>query len=225
MQKRIPHPLAPDGRDAHVPRIELGGIGQGEDFVADGLDELGVVAAGQVGAADAALEDDVAAEEPPFLAVVKRDVPGAVARGEEYLKLAFAEGDDIALLDIHVRLGAVDLRQAPQARKFIGALQVVEVEAVGHERHLKFIDQGAVAEDVVDVQVGVQDLFQPQVVVAQVIEQGLALMRMEAAGVDDDAGIRVIGDDVGVLRKHFREKGELLDLERHITNEFWTYRL
>lgn len=46
LQKGVVHPLFADGGGAAVPGEDVGFVGEGEEFLADGFHEGGVIAAG-----------------------------------------------------------------------------------------------------------------------------------------------------------------------------------
>ena len=67
--------LVGNGGGGSVTRSDDRFVGERENFLADAVDELGKITAPQVGAADAAVEDSVTAEQQ----IALRDVEGQTA--------------------------------------------------------------------------------------------------------------------------------------------------
>ena len=77
--------LVADGRDGPVPGIDDGFRRQGEETLPDGAQQLRMIAAGEVGAPDGAVEQGVAAEDGIFRGKVDGDaarrMPGGIQNG------------------------------------------------------------------------------------------------------------------------------------------------
>src|SRR5688500_18485884 len=78
------------------------GVGGELHDAADGGLEGGVAAVGEVGSADGAHDDEVAADEDAFGGEVVHDVAGGVAGGEDDVDGEGAEHEALAVLDVSV---------------------------------------------------------------------------------------------------------------------------
>ena len=105
--------------------IDGGLLGQRVDQRADRLEQRAPVAAGQVGAADRALEQDVAGEDRLLVGDRERDVPGAVAGREDDIDLEARQLELLAPLERV--LGVLGLER-PEAGPRHERVDVVEDE-------------------------------------------------------------------------------------------------
>jgi len=156
-------------------------VGVGVEEAGDRVGQGRPVAAGQVDAADRALEEDVAGEDRVLAASRVGDVAWTVAWGEDHLELEPAERERLAAGERAV--GLVALERA-EARQQVGV-------DVGQHRHL---DLGAVdrrpglarqrgdGADVVEVRVGEEDRLDLSPHLRHLGEDSLGLV----AGIDDD---------------------------------------
>src|SRR5437870_4956352 len=112
--ERVCRPLVADARFRHVPRQHDRVIRQRQQLLHDAVHLLLVVAAGQVRAADGALEQRIAAEEHAFRVV--REAAGGVAGRMEDLQLEAVDLDLVAFLREEVRLRR-RLHLAPQSNR------------------------------------------------------------------------------------------------------------
>src|SRR5258708_16430699 len=69
-----------------MARADGGVVGQGEQHFADAAHQSLVAAAGQVGAADALLEQHVTAEQQTGRGIIKGHMPGRMPRHKQYVK-------------------------------------------------------------------------------------------------------------------------------------------
>ncbi len=220
-EERVRVALAAERRDAHVPGVDdgLGRVGAHQRD--DRALERRPVAAGQVDAADGALEEDVAGEQRDLAGdraaraglggargVRARgrdrvgDVTGAVAGREEHVDVEAGERQTLAAGD--GVLGLVALERAEAGRHeahHVGEQRALDLGAVdGRAGRARERRDGA---DVVEVAVREEDRLDPHAELRDRVEQPLRLL----AGIDDDgrsqpvgAGRRVGGaDDEAVL--------------------------
>lgn len=116
-QEGIVAEFAFDGGGGAVAGEDVGGGGQGFE-AGEGMFDVGDIAAGEVSAADAAGEENVAAEEDVLGFEMEGDAAGAVAGQEQNSGLQFTYRDHILLVD-----EGIDRRQR------------LELHAVHHRLH------------------------------------------------------------------------------------------
>src|SRR6185369_7799582 len=131
--ERVRLPLLAEGRHRPVTRHEADVVAQRPEPRGDRLDQLGVVAAREVGAPDRALEKHVADLGEPRLAVEEDHMPGRVAGAVVDLELRLAEGNLIAVVEPAVGREAPRARHAPLGRR---GLDLVDPEGVVGVRSL-----------------------------------------------------------------------------------------
>ncbi len=102
-------------------------IAQREDLVADRFQKLLVIAAGQIGSADRAVEQHVAEMGKALLPVDIDDMAGRMARAMENLEFMLAEGDLVALLQEAVRR---DVAHAADVEHLAFGFDILEQEAI-----------------------------------------------------------------------------------------------
>ena len=103
---------APSVVDPHVAGVDGRLVGVGVEQLADRLDQRRPVAAGQVDAADRALEEDVAGEDRVLVADRVGDVAGAVAGGEDDVELEAGQLQRLAAGERLVGLVALERAEA-----------------------------------------------------------------------------------------------------------------
>jgi hypothetical protein len=158
-------------------------IGEGEETVVDGGDELAGVAAGEVGAADGAGEKGVSGEKEGLVGQVEADAALGVARGVEDGAAETGDGDELAVVEGVVGgggdLGGGDAEPTGlDVHHFYQGKIVLVVEDGGSGEALEALGSG----DVVDVGVGDDDLLDGEVVLIEDGDDAGDLV----AGVDDD---------------------------------------
>ena len=72
---------------------------------------------------------------------------------------------------------------------------------------LELAVKGVVAKAVVQMAVGAQQVYGVQLVVAQIVYDGLAFFGVESTAVNDNGLQRFVADDVGVFLQHVAGKG------------------
>src|SRR3954464_6782081 len=98
-EKRVGHPLLPEARAGAVAADEADVIAERQQLVLDRTDQGGMAAAGQVGAADRAVEQDVADMREAQAPIEKDDAAGRVAGAVQDLEGQLADADRVAFLE------------------------------------------------------------------------------------------------------------------------------
>ncbi len=135
---------------------DAGFVGQGQDLLADAADQGGVVAAGQVGAANTAPEDDIAAEEQIFPRAVEEHVAGRMTRRVADFEPVCPQIQDLAVgeVDARPRAGVAQV-DAEQGRAPIGLPQGQVGVVKGYRgRRIESVDDAGRAAEMVEVGVG-----------------------------------------------------------------------
>ena len=163
--------------------------------------EVVVVAAVEVGASDAHLEEGVAGEGHMFLGAVEDDAAGGMAGGLEDGELVFAKADHFVILEIAAdgREGALEF-DADDRLELSG--QVGDEESVfGGNLYLQAVGvvDGVDAVVMVEVTVGGEQVDGFQAVAADIVADGGALLFVIGAAVDDDTLEGLVAHHVGVL--------------------------
>ena len=82
-EERVLQALATDGGGGAVAGVDLGGVGESEDFILDALQKGAGAATREIGASNAVAEKDVAPEEVTGGGGVKAEAVGRMARDVE----------------------------------------------------------------------------------------------------------------------------------------------
>jgi CheY-like chemotaxis protein len=186
-----------------MPWIHAGIVAERQQHAANRSDQRGVVAAGQIGAADAAGKERVADEqvEAPFACSrhLEADATGAVARSVVRTRFEVAERNGFAgcIEPVDRWRRRIDLQTEPQAlcHGVVVQEKIIPVQVDWNaERTLR---RGH-ARDVVHVRVRQQDVQNPDVLLRHELEQPFDFI----AGVDDHAfACPRAGHDEAVLVK------------------------
>jgi hypothetical protein len=158
-------------------------VGEGEEAVVDGGEELVGVAAGEVSAADGAGEKGVSGEEQGLVGKVETDAALGVAGGMEDGAAEAGDGDELAVIEGVVGgggdFGGGDAEPTGlDVHHFDQGKIVLVVQDGGSGKALEALGSG----DVVDVGVGDDDLLDGEVVFVEDGDDARDLV----AGVDDD---------------------------------------
>jgi hypothetical protein len=193
--------VAGDDLDFVVEREQAG---------SDGVKDLGVVAAGEIGAADGALEEGVAGKDHVERDEMEADGALGVAGGVYDLSGKRGESDDGAVRERLVGRGGFGRGDAKPCGLLIHhgeQVEVVLIEENGRSGEALELERAA---DVVDVGVGDEDLSEGE---AEGIEAAMNAGDF-VAGIDDDclAGL-LIGKDGAVALERADGKG----FEEHVT--------
>lgn len=155
-QKRIPPPFLTHCRLGAVAGEDAGFVGEAQDLLADALDQGGVVAAGQIGAADAPPEDDVAAEEQVFPGAVEEHMAGRVPRRVADFEVVCPQVQDLAVGQVDARLRAGVAQVDTEERCSTLGLPQGQVRVVKSYRRklVESVDDAGRAAKVIEVGVG-----------------------------------------------------------------------
>ena len=189
-----------DGGLLHVAGEDDGVVGKEEESFADGAHFLVEVAAGEVGSADGAAEEGIAAKEHAFFGVVG-DGAGGVAGGGDGVEAEAIDFDDVAVGDEGVGVGRALFDGDAEAGGdgFPAVAEEVEVGLVEEEFGAGGGVNSGDAHDVVDVGVGVGDVLDADAHVAGEREDFFGLVaRVDADGFAGAA----VSDDPAVFLEH-----------------------
>ena len=187
------------------------------DNIVKAVHEVVVIAAVEVGAADAHLEEGVAGEGHMLFGTVEDDAARGVAWGLEDTELVVAEADDLAGEEITAysreHTLELDADDGLELARQVGDEEIV----LGGNLYLQAVGvvDGVDAVVVVKVTVGGQQVDGLQAVVADIVEDGGALLFIIGAAVDDDAFFGLVAHHVGVFGKQVANEG--LDVEHKKT--------
>lgn len=146
-----------DGGGGAVAGVDCGCRGEFQNFGVDAADEGGVVAAGEVGAADAALEKDVAGKDEVRIGDVVQQAACGMAGGFQRHDFLISETERCFLVDEDIDVERTDFnRQMEHLGLLLAALSEVFVVAVGVDFRAVAFAGVIHAEGVVDVDVGQQ---------------------------------------------------------------------
>lgn len=166
--------------------IDYGGVGQRKELFADTVNELLMASAGEVGAADASLEEDVAGDEESVFSVVEHDAAGGVAGNVEYFQFAVADMDNVAfgkvLTDSYV---GCFLGQAEGLGLLAHARAEELVVGMGLDWQTIFVYDEGVADGMVYMEVGIDKVGHLQLVAVDKLYEGLFLAWRHHTRVDD----------------------------------------
>lgn len=155
-----------DGGRGAMAGVDHCFIRQREEFPGNARHERVVVAAGQVGTTDTAVEEYVAREQDPLLPFVQSDMSGRMAGYMENLEPQFPALDDISVVEELLRRHPFyrDRHAHEHAPRI---LQHRGILAADRHRYLQAACQGGNFTDMVEVSVCQHDLCDAEVVVTQ----------------------------------------------------------
>jgi hypothetical protein len=134
-------------------------LAQRPQLVRDRIEQLLVVALGEIGAPDAAAKQHIAHNRQPRGRVEKHHMARRVAGAVDHLKHQFAHADGIAIMQPAVRLKALPF----QPHAGVGVIQPLDPEAVALFRpfdgHAQILGQHARQSAMVHMAVGDEQLF------------------------------------------------------------------
>ncbi len=211
-----------DGRFGSVTGVDAHLVAQGQDLFEDRAHDPRVVAARQVGAADALAEERVAREERLRLRLVERHVSGRVSGRGDDLQRGVAEADfgHGVQVDVGRRGHGADLH-AEDLTADRGVLQQETVLAREGEGDAVGRAQPLHAERVVEVAVRIDRHRGPQSVLLEEVAEGGVLAFVGVARVDYGALGRVVPHDVGVFLYRIElETSDFHDFSLFVNTEF-----
>ena len=94
--------LLANGRYRAMAGIDHRIIGQGEKYALDAIEQLRLVPAWQIMAADAPVKEDIAIENYAFVRLVEADVTGRMAWRMEHLEPQLADFQFIAVREFNI---------------------------------------------------------------------------------------------------------------------------
>ena len=202
-EERVVLLFVSDGGRRAVSRIYPCCLGEGEQLGTDALAKLVEVASLQICPSDASVEEHVAGKKTGGFLAMEDVAARRMSRHMKRLQTDVAESDDVALADV-----------SSQSRLF---LFVEESETTCHGRCLVepelvlltalgtqpvFLEEERIAEDVVQMEVCTEHMFQRESVVRKIVFQHLLFLWVEASWVDDYGFARIVGEDVAVHGEH-----------------------
>ena len=194
------YPFETDVRGLAVPGIYLHVVAQRHEFVLDAGNERGVVATGKIGAPDAAVKQHVAGDEKAVFAAEERNAAGRVTGRMDDLQPGVAKFDHFALLHEAARLRRkLRFGQAVHAAHLGYSLKDGQIVAVDFERQAVSIGYKGIAENVIEVAMGIEQSHGAQLSAGYFAGQFIAFADIVAAGVNDDALAGVIVDQISVF--------------------------
>lgn len=104
-QERIKFPFVPDGSGAPVPGMHREGIRERPQLFADAAEQGGMVAAREIGAADAFVEQYIAGNYKLLLRAHKADLAGSMARCKNDVEPVTVKFDPIAFVQAELWFG------------------------------------------------------------------------------------------------------------------------
>ena len=207
--KRVALALAPKAAFRAVAGDEDGVVAHGPQALGDAVDELLVVALGEVGAADAAGKQHIAHEGVARAFVEEHHVAGGVAGAVQHFERVLANADLVAIFQPSGGGEQLGLREAEHLA-LLG--QAVDPELVAGVRaddgQVELARQRAGAARVVDVRVREPQGLEEQAALFHRFEQ----LAQVAARVDQRGLVRFIAPDEGtVLFERGDGDGEALE--------------
>ena len=162
----------------------------------------------EIGTADAHTEKCVATEGDMFISIVKDDTAGRMARGVKNLPGMGTEGNIVAIGEITVN--GRHIQMDGNAQDLAGLLfHIFHEETVvlmGLGLQTESPEDIAVAHAVVEVAVGAEQMTRRQVVLLDIVDDGLAFFRIICPTIDDDTVARLVADHIAVLSEHITEE-------------------
>ena len=188
--------------------VDLGVVGQAEQPLDDAGTKLLVVAAREVGAADAAAEECIPSEDPAFDLGIETNATDGVAWRADDFQGTLPHFDGFSVLQIDVGQFAVARKRHPEHRGLLSRAEEVVLH-VGMRRHFDAVAlfHGGIAYNMVDVTMRVDYHQRLEVVAVDKAKEFIFLTCIGAAWVNDDAFEGVVVKDVGVFAKKIENEG------------------
>ena len=190
-----------------MARIDFGVVGQAKQPLNDVGAKLFVIAAGQVGAANAATKERVAGEHPAFDFGIEADATDGMSRRAYDFQCAFTHFDDLTVLE--VKVGKVDVifdGKAEPGRMTFGLNEIVFHVGMCRHGNVVAVFHRHVADDVINVAVRVDGHHRLETVAVDEAEELVVFGLVGAAWIDDDALKRVVVNDVCVFSKRVKNE-------------------
>ena len=153
-------------------------IRQGQDLAADAVHQRGVIAAGQVGAANAAGKEHIANEGDLLGGAVEHHMAGGVAGDVAHFESSAAQGKYLAVFQGYIRVGG---RVHVQAKERRTAARLPERQVGRVQRHagrgLQRLQDGRCAANMIEMR-----MRHPYLAEAQVAPSNLGCQEIAAPG-------------------------------------------
>ena len=148
-----------------------------------------------------------------FGCIIEDDATGGMAGRVNNLPAVGAEGDGIAVSQIlvdgwHIQMdgNAQDL-----ARLLLHLLHEETIVLMRFRFQTEGTEDKAVAHAVVEMAVGTEQVAGRELLITDIIDNGLTFFRIIGPAIDDDTLARLVADDIAVLSEHIT--GEAFDGE------------
>ena len=191
-----------------VSGIDGGGIGQGGEDGAEAVHKLLPGATLEIGATDTHTEKGVTGEDDMFVGTIERETAGGVAGGVENIEMMGAESNLLARREARGERGrGMVVGHAEECGGLLG--HVTGKERIGGMElgtEAEGIVEGVVAETMVEMAMGAEEMDGLEPVVTDILDDGLALGIVVSTAVDNDALTGVVAEDIGVLLKQVEGK-------------------
>jgi hypothetical protein len=175
-------PFGADGGEGAMARQDLGVVGKGQKPGFDGLDDLARVAAGEIGAADAAGKKGIAGDDHLERREMKTNRTLGVPRCVQHVGRVTIETNAKAILEADVGGGHVGCRDTDPCCLLLHHFEKGEIVLVEQDGSAREVLQLECAADMVDVAVGDQDLLELESKVGEAAINPADFI----AGIDDD---------------------------------------
>lgn len=118
-------------------------------------------------------------------------------------EFGISKADDVSIADVMTDGGLLFVVAEPEHAALCGGLCQPEfILLTGFGLDAILLEEERIAEDVVEMQVGVQHSFQGQPVARQVLLEELLFFLIETTRVDYNRLARLVGEDVAVHGEH-----------------------
>ena len=152
---------------------------------------------------DAPLKEYIAREGTIIFSVHKHHASWRVARHMYGFEFCISKADDVSIAKVMADGRLLLVVTEPEHAALCGGLCQPEfILLTGFGLDAILFEEERIAEDVVEVQVGVQHPFQGQSVARQVVLEELLFFLVETTRVDYNRFARLIGENVAVHGEH-----------------------
>lgn len=189
-------------------------VGQRQQLVTDGRQDLPAVAAREIGAADGVAEQGVAGDEFVLRGRQQADAPLRMARGVEHLERMIGQPDLVAIPQRHIEVRLLGGLDAQPAGLYIQMRGQVQIALVHVDRSARAGVEAGGAADMIDVGVGDDDGGDPKLVAVQ----DLLNFGKVVPGVDDHGLTRRFIAEDGTIALQHPHRQDLVDHHRYNSN-------
>lgn len=197
-----------------MSRIDLYGVRKGEEFRVDTVNELHVIASGEIGAADAVVEQHVATQDDPVLFAVKGDVAGRMTGYGQNGKGLISQVDDVALLEKAVgRLVLIVIEAVVRRINFCGPQHRL-LRPRNEQMNLEGLSDEFISKHVINMAMGIEQKFYAELVCVDELPELQIFVLVRTARVNDHTLLRFIKQHIGVFLKGIEYEGLYLQHEK-----------